>query len=140
MEVTMHSRFYDRNFGVLEIIVSVAILAAFSVFVLRLFVAASADEKKTLELDTADYTAVSYIERFENSTSPFELFSSPGKAVPASDSYRENVIISNDMSAFIVISKDSENSGGSTYKITVDIKKSTDGSDIYKLSDYKYFS
>jgi hypothetical protein len=39
-------RYQSRDFGVFEIIISVAILAAFSVFVLKLFISASTDEKK----------------------------------------------------------------------------------------------
>jgi type II secretory pathway pseudopilin PulG len=135
----MHTRFHGRNFGVLEIIVSVAILAAFSVFVLRLFVAASNDEKKMLELDRADYAAVSYIEQFKNSAAPFDMCGSLGRANPSGGDYDNTVALSG-IKARIEIKKDSENALGGLYTISVDMIRSSDSADIYKLSGLKFFT
>jgi hypothetical protein len=140
MEVIMRSRFQSRNFGVLEIIISVAILAAFSVFVLRLFVAASYDEKKSLELDRANYAAVTYIEQFKGSATPFDICGTLGADSGVNGYYKHAVAVSNDISAQIEIKKDSESVSGSLYIINIDMKRSSDGSDILKLSGLKYFS
>jgi type II secretory pathway pseudopilin PulG len=136
----MHSRFHSRNFGVLEIIISVAILAAFSVFVLRLFVAASLDEKKSLELDRANYAAVTYIEQFKGSAAPFDICAALGTASAANGYYSNTVGVPGGIKAQIEIKKDSDNASGSLYRMSIDMKRSSDGSDILKLSDLKYFS
>jgi type II secretory pathway pseudopilin PulG len=134
----MHSRFNNRNFGVLEIIVSVAILAAFSVFVLRLFAAASKDEKLMLESDQANYTAVSYIEEFKGGASPFTICEELGSARP-SDGYYSSKVALGETYALVEIKKENANASGALYEISVDIKRNSDKHDLCKLSGLQYF-
>ena len=135
----MRSHFHARNFGVLEIIVSVAILVAFSVFVLRLFVAVSSDEKKMKELDRANYTAVSYIEQFKAGASPFDLRSTLGGSA-SGGSYTRTVTVPGGIRARIEIKEDTRYAAGSLYVIRVDMEQSSDGSELLTLSGFKYFS
>ncbi|MDR3551738.1 MAG: hypothetical protein P4L75_01310 [Clostridia bacterium] len=137
----MQSRFHSRDFGVLEIIVSVAILAAFSVFVLQLFVAASKDRQKMTALDSANYAAVSYIEQFRAGSTPFALCSKLGGA-PSGGSYDGTVEVPTaaGLSAHLTIAKTAANTGGSIYTLKVELKRSSDGAPVFSLSDAKFFS
>lgn len=135
----MHSRYHIRNFGVLEIIISVAILAAFSVFVLKLFVGASDSEKKVQLLDRADYAAVTYIEQFKGSASPFAVCAKLGGVKESGGYYKNTVCVADGMNAVIEIKKDSDNAAGSLYVMNVVMKNNKDGKDIYQLSGYKFF-
>jgi type II secretory pathway pseudopilin PulG len=132
------TRYQSRDFGVLEIIISVAILAAFSVFVLKLFVSASNDEKKMKQLDLATHSAVTYIEQFKSSSSPYEICSTLGAAAPTSGSFKKTVFIDEGIQAVIEISEDSQNAAGSIYTMNIDMQKST-GESVYKLNGLKYF-
>jgi len=132
------TRYQSRDFGVLEIIISVAILAAFSVFVLKLFVSASTDEKKVKQLDLATNSAVTYIEQFKSSSSPYEICSTLGAAAPTSGSFKKTIFIDEGIQAVIEISEDSQNAAGSIYSMNIDMQKAT-GESVYKLNGLKYF-
>lgn len=126
-----------RNFGVLEIILSVAILAAFSVFVLKLFVLASNYEKNMRLLDKATYSAVTIIEQFKNGNEPFAINSHYG-GTAKNDVYACSTQLSNELRADISIKKGNQNLAGGTYQIDVNIKNSS-GKKIYELNGAKYF-
>lgn len=149
----MQTKINIRSFGVLEIILSIGIFAAFSVMVLRLFVTASDDEKKVGELDSANYAAVSYIEEFKSGETPFDILSEAGctalsaespagttPMVKAPDSCSGDIVSGSGLTAHIEIQKDSENAGGELYKINVEMIRTSDGTEILSLSGLKYFS
>lgn len=132
-------RFQSRSFGVLEIILSVAILSAFSVFVLRLFVAANAEEKKMLELDHANYAAASYIEQFKSSSAPFAICSRLGTAGPSGDQYSATVPVEGALHAQIRIYRETSNGAGALYRMDVAVSGSG-GADVLQLSDVQFFA
>lgn len=134
----MRTKFYSRDYSVLEIILSVAILAAFSVFVLRLFVAAAQEKQRMLDLDAADYGAVSYIEQFRAGSAPFALSTALGGA-PINGRYSRTVAISSGLTARIRIMPGEKNAGGQLYTIEVFIYRNQDGKQIFDLSDAGYF-
>ncbi|MDR3645410.1 MAG: hypothetical protein P4M02_10095, partial [Clostridia bacterium] len=63
-----------------------------------------------------------------------------GTAGAANGYYNHTVTVPGGIRAQIEIKKDSDNASGSLYRINIDMKRSSDGSDIVKLSDLKYFS
>jgi len=134
----MRLNFHSRNFGVLEIIVSVAIFAAFSVFVLKLFVAGETSDKRMGELDRATMSAVSIVERFKGSGAPFEVCSSLGASAPESGSFSGTVGVSDSLNADVKIGRESSNAAGSLYRISVNVRD-TRGQSVYDLSDLKFF-
>ena len=132
-------RLQSRSFGVLEIILSVAILSAFSVFVLRLFVAANNEEKTMLELDRANYAAVSYIEQFKSSSAPFAICSRLGTAGPSGDQYAAAVPVEGRLRAQIRIYKETSNDAGALYRMDVAVSDSG-GTDVLQLSGVQFFA
>lgn len=134
----MRSKIRSRDFGVLEIILSVAIIAAFSVFVLRLFVAASKDRQRMLDLDRANAAAVSLIEQFKGGSAPFSLSSSLGGA-PANGRYDRTVPVESGLTARVRIQKSGSNAGGGLYAIDVSVCRA-DGARVLDLNGARYFS
>ena len=132
-------RFQSRSFGVLEIILSVAILSAFSVFVLRLFVAANGEDKKMLELDRANYVAASYIEQFKSSSAPFAVCANLGTSGPSGDQYSATVPVEGALHAQIRICREASNGAGALYRMDVAISDSG-GTDVLDLSDVQFFA
>ena len=131
----MRSRFNVRNFGVLEIIMSVAILAVFSVFLLRLFVSASECEKKTRLLDRADFTAASYVEQFKGGSGPYDILTSLGIKQDGGDDRTGTVkSAAEGLNAAVEVKK----LDAGLYGITVDMRGG-DGGSVYKLSGCQYF-
>jgi hypothetical protein len=132
----MHSpRDHTRSFGVLEIILSVAILAAFSVFVLRLFVSASDNESKMRLLDRADTAAVSYIEQFKGGSTPFALSAALGGS-PSGGAYRRVFDLPDGIRARVDIAKDGT---AGLYQISVRMTRARDGAGLLSLSGLQYF-
>jgi type II secretory pathway pseudopilin PulG len=103
----MRFKYQSKSFGVLEIVLSVAILAVFSVFVLQLFVTASQSSKKMRLLDNAQFQAVSIIENFKGSTSPIDFCKSEGIALNSSNDLKQSINISGEINALIKIKKQS---------------------------------
>jgi hypothetical protein len=137
LEEVMRSRFNVRNFGVLEIIMSVAILAVFSVFLLKLFVSASDCEKKTRLLDRADFTAASYVEQFKSGSGPYDIMTKLGIAQGSGDD-RTGTVKSAAEGLTAVVRVTKLGTGDGLYQITVDMR-GTNGASVYKLSGLEYF-
>lgn len=132
-----------RNFGVLEIILSTAILAAFSVFAIQLFIKASDNQANVVLLDKSTYTAVSIAEQFKAGETPFALSGKYGGKADK-DSYTRTVTVSPEIRAKIVVSRDDEmtdekNAGG-MYSVNITMVKSKDGTELYHLTALKYFT
>jgi type II secretory pathway pseudopilin PulG len=140
LEDKMQSRFNVRNFGVLEIIMSVAILAAFSVFVLKLFVSASDRGRQARMLDSASFAASGYVEQFKAGAGPYSLMSLPGASAASSAPDDRTVTVAkaaDGLSAVIEIKREASPQG--LYVINIDMRGSVSGKSVYKLSGCGYF-
>lgn len=135
----MRFKYQSRSFGVLEIVLSVAILAVFSVFVLQLFVTASENSKKERLLGNAEFQAITIVEQFKGSKSPLEFCKNMGLNQETGNYTKQNINISNAINAEIEIKKDSETSAGMLYVININMLKSGSNESLIKLSDVKYF-
>lgn len=134
------SRYRSLTFGVLEIILSVGILAVFSVPVLQLFVKASREETRTRMTDTAVAAAVSYVEEFRSGATPFELSRTlGGSPEPDGSGYRGQADLGGGVTATVVIRRDSENAGGSLYAIAVSAAGKGIPGALYTLDELRYF-
>lgn len=136
----MQKNLRSRNFGVLEIIVSVALLAGFSVFILRLFVSASDKQKQAMLMDTAVQKAVTLVEEFKGDDKPYDLYTQLKLNPSVSGAQKVTEGMENGLQAVVEIKKDSENTAGSVYIVIVDIQQSKNSESVYKLSGTKYFA
>jgi type II secretory pathway pseudopilin PulG len=136
----MQKNLRSRNFGVLEIIVSVALLAGFSVFILRLFVAASDKQKQAMLMDTGVQKAVTLVEEFKGDDKPYDLLTQLKLNPSVSGAQKVTEGMENGLQAVVEIKKDSENTAGSVYIVIVDIQQSKNSESVYKLSGTKYFA
>lgn len=136
----MQKNLRSRNFSVLEIILSVALLAGFSVFILRLFVLASDKQKDTLLMDTAVQQAVTLVEKFKGSDKPYDVYTQLRLDPSGTGAQKVKEGMAPSLQAVVEIKKDSENTAGSVYTIQVDIQQSKNSESVYKLSGTKYFA
>lgn len=137
----MPNRFRYRapSFGVLEILLSVAILAVFAAPVLQLFLQASKEEKQARMTDTAVAASVSYVEEFRAGTSPFALSKRLGGSPDADGlSYRRQTDLGGGVTATVAIRRDGADAGGSVYAIDVSVS-GRDSGPLYQLSGLQYF-
>lgn len=138
--MSTHAPRYGRTFGVLEIILSVAILAIFAVPVLQLFVRAAQEEKRARMTDTAVTAAVSYVEEFKSGATPFSLSATLGGQPDADgQSYRRQVDVGNGVTATVVIRRDGENTAGGLYAIDVSAAGKGVNGTLYRLEGLMFF-
>jgi type II secretory pathway pseudopilin PulG len=136
----MRYKYQSRSFGVLEIVLSVAILAVFSVFVLQLFLSASNNSKKVKLTDNAQFQAISIVEKFKGSNSPLDFCKGMGLSQTAGDDIKQNINVSDNINAEIEIKKDSETDAGILYVINIDMRKIGSNESLVSLRDVKFFS
>lgn len=134
------SRYRSRTFGVLEIILSVGILAVFAVPLLQLFVKASQEEKRTRMTDTAVAAAVSYVEDFRSGSTPFALSQTLGGGPDADGNYRRQADLGGGVAAAVTIRCTGENAGGRLYAIDVTMTGKGFPGSLYTLSVLRYFA
>ena len=63
-----------RGFTLLEVVVSITVLALTSVFILQMFVVSDNVNKKARDIDNANMVCMAAVESFKNGTQPYGAF------------------------------------------------------------------